>query len=97
LGRKKIASYLNENGHTRRGNIWRHQEVHVILRNRVYIGEYETFKRDTNKKRDRPKEEWVITQVPAIIGREEFDLAQEGMTSRNLGNWEARSETSPSI
>lgn len=38
-GTKKIADFLNLNGYTRRGNIWRHQSVYSILTSSTYIGE----------------------------------------------------------
>ena len=96
-GVKKIAEFLNRNGYTRRGNVWQKQKVHSILTSNTYIGEYETFKVDTNKKKLRPKQDWVITKIPAIIDREEFDQVQKGLSARNFEKSEARSETSPSL
>lgn len=84
LMRKKIRTKNN-------GTVWHRQVVRQILKNTAYIGEFYQNKWDTegsllNKYRDeseripmklRPKDEWILTPVPQIIERAQFEHVQK--------------------
>lgn len=88
-----IAHYLTDHGYpTKKGKgIWHRQVVRQILMNETYAGIYHQHKYDTEgmlgnkyKPKDeripmtlRPREEWISVEVPAIIDRKTFDLAQK--------------------
>ncbi|WP_068791961.1 recombinase family protein [Brevibacillus laterosporus] len=90
-----IAHFLTKkNIPTKRGaNVWHRQVVRQILLNRAYIGEFYQNRWNTegmlgNKHRDpeeripmrqRPKEEWIQVQCPAIIRKETYEHAQQLM------------------
>lgn len=86
-----IANHLTEIGiPTKRGaQVWHRQVVRQILMNEAYIGNYiqnrwetvgDYVKKQAGEKieagRMRPEEEWVITHIPPIIEKEQFDYAQ---------------------
>lgn len=87
-----IALYLTETGvPTKKGAaVWHRQVVRQILMNEAYTGLYTQHKWNTEgmvgnkyrKKEDRvsmkvrPKEEWLTTDIPTIIEREQFEYAQ---------------------
>ncbi len=86
-----IAVHLSEMGiPTKKGKkVWHRQVVRQMLMNESYTGVYYQNKYDTVgdyvKKQAgekiaygklRPKEEWVVTEIPPIISREQFDYAQ---------------------
>lgn len=74
-----IAEYLNARGiatptqskKTKNTSVgkWHAGHVSIIIRNRAYIGEYKTMQRSKKQKEGR------LIQVPAIVGREDFDKA----------------------
>jgi len=67
LGGKKIASYLNDNGILRRGELWDTNDVWRVLNDRAYIGKYEYGNR-----RQTQQKEFVLVNVPIIISEEQF-------------------------
>lgn len=86
-----IAVHLSEMGiPTKKGKkVWHRQVVRQMLMNESYTGIYYQNKYDTEgnyvKKqagekvehgRLRPKEEWVVTEIPQIISTEQFEYAQ---------------------
>ncbi|EPZ47768.1 recombinase family protein [Alicyclobacillus acidoterrestris] len=92
-GLNHIAAQLIEQGvPTKRGGIWHRQTVKQILKNRAYIGEvyqnrYNTEGRIRNKyvsdpserviTTERPMDEWIRVECPAIIDVGQFDYAQK--------------------
>jgi site-specific DNA recombinase len=54
---------------------WTHTTVRVILKNETYAGTWHFGKRNKHGKK-LPREQWVSVQVPAIVSRADFDLAQ---------------------
>ncbi len=87
-----IALHLTEMGiPTKTGSkVWHRQVVRQILMNETYIGNFyqnkwdtvgDYVKRQAGEKvktgRLRPKEEWLLTKVPAIIPEEQFQYAQK--------------------
>jgi site-specific DNA recombinase len=92
MGRKKIASYLNENAiKTNQGKDFQEKHILDILRNQAYIGNIVYGKtrynyiEDDNKSRKIQhtvkidESDWVITENahPNIVERELFQKAQE--------------------
>lgn len=86
-----IALHLTEIGApTKKGaKVWHRQVVRQILMNTAYMGEYIQNRWDTvgNYVRKqsgekvlhgkvRPVEEWIKTEIPAIISKEQFNYAQ---------------------
>jgi site-specific DNA recombinase len=68
---------------------WHRQVVRQILKNEAYIGNHYQNKYDTEgnyvRKQSgekvqyklRPREEWLLTKIPAIISQEQFDYTQK--------------------
>lgn len=83
LGTRLIADYLNTRGiRTSQGGRWGVGAVHQILTRTTYVGEHRFNVYSWRKKEDKPDDEVVTTEVPAILAREEFDEVQELMRSR---------------
>lgn len=87
-----IANHLTEIGApTKKGaKVWHRQVVRQILMNEAYMGNYiqnrwdtvgDYVKRQAGEKvetgRIRPQEEWIITKIPPIITKEQFEYAQQ--------------------
>jgi site-specific DNA recombinase len=87
-----IANHLTDIGApTKRGaKVWHRQVVRQILMNEAYTGNYYQNRHDTvgnyvkkqsGEKVDygklRPKEEWLLTEIPPIITEEHFEYAQQ--------------------
>ncbi|WP_428909421.1 recombinase family protein [Niallia sp. Krafla_26] len=92
MGRKRIASWLNDNGFkTNRGRKFQEKNIIDILQNEVYIGNIVYGKtrynyvedEDSNKKIQQvvyiDESDWVRTENahPAIIDKETFEIAQK--------------------
>jgi len=83
LGTRLIADYLNTRGiRTSQGGRWGLGAVHQILTRTTYVGEHRFNVYSWRKKEDKPDDEVVTMEVPAILTREEFDHVQELMRSR---------------
>ena len=78
----RIVTELDKIGSTKRSKTWSAQKVSELLSNSVYLGEYATFKYDSKRKRIRPREEWVMTNVPQIISNSQFEQARKIIRSR---------------
>ena len=82
---QEICRKLAEKGiKTRSGSLkWAPTTIRGILKDPIYYGEYHYGKTKTvgvgNRKREVPRaeEEQIIVQVPAIIGKDDFDHVQE--------------------
>jgi site-specific DNA recombinase len=87
-----LAHHLTEMGTpTKRGaKVWHRQVVRQILMNEAYTGKYIQNRWDTvgdyvlkqsggkvEHGKMRPEEEWLITNIPAIISKDTFDYAQK--------------------
>ncbi|MEH7254353.1 recombinase family protein [Neobacillus niacini] len=87
-----LANHLTEIGApTKKGaKVWHRQVVRQILMNEAYTGTYiqnrwdtvgDYVKRQSGEKVERgkmrPEEEWIISNIPAIISKEQFDYAQQ--------------------
>lgn len=84
LGTKKVARYLNAHGHRApKGGKFYVKFVAEMLSNELYCGRGYYNKMDWKNRIQRPKEEWVPFDVPAIIDRDTFDKAQHQIRERN--------------
>jgi site-specific DNA recombinase len=86
-----IANYLTSIGiPTAKGNkVWHRQVVRQILLNISYTGKHPHNKYDAegdyvrkqsgqkSQQSIRPEEEWIYVDIPALITKEQFNLAQE--------------------
>jgi site-specific DNA recombinase len=85
----EIAKHLTDNRVTTPGEysgqprqrekgMWGPDSVKKILRNELYAGVAYTFRTQkvNGKVIPRPKEEWIAVEVPAIVPKSLFDLAQ---------------------
>lgn len=99
-----LANHLTEiKAPTKRGaKVWHRQVVRQILMNEAYTGTYIQNRWDTvgdyvrkqsgekvEHGRMRPEEEWIISTIPAIIDKEQFDYAQKllGEGRRRYANY----------
>ena len=84
MGVKRIASYLNDEGHkTRHGKPFRVQFIDKILRNTAYVGEPYFNRTDSRLKTPRPQEEWISFPMPKIVEDALFYAAQEKLDRQN--------------
>jgi site-specific DNA recombinase len=86
-----IAKHLTSLGiPTAKGNkVWHRQVVRQMLLKESYTGNHPQRKYDTEgdyvrvqsglsrNQKERPKEEWIYTQIPSIISVDQFEKAQE--------------------
>lgn len=87
-----IALHLTEIGVPTKKNakVWHRQVVRQILMNEAYTGVYYQNRFDTEGDyvrkqagekiehgKQRPQEEWLVTNIPPIIDKEQFDYAQQ--------------------
>lgn len=76
-GIKNITVYLNERGYkTPKGNKFHTSYVGKILTDEVYVVRFWWGTRDSRSGQARPREEWVLVQVPPIISEEDFQRGQ---------------------
>lgn len=97
LGVKSIASKLSKEGISRRGRKWTLQEVHRTLRNTTYIGNYLTFRRNAKERKDHPKSEWILSNVPSIVDEDLFAEVQRTLGDRRISNPAAKAEQSRAL
>ncbi|MGE5444473.1 MAG: recombinase family protein, partial [Ignavibacteriales bacterium] len=96
---KKIRDHLNSLGHGTplklRGcksngkaiGKWATSTITKVLTSSKYIGEFERWRQklvDRNVRILRPEDEWIISEIPPIITKEVFELAQESLKSRKV-------------
>jgi len=84
MGSKHIAMYLNERRiKGRSGKRWSMQSVLSVLSNSTYAGTYYFNKRDSKTGKQKPQNEWIPIQVPAIIDKIEFEKVQTIIAKRD--------------
>ena len=86
MGLKEIAKYLSEHGYLMRGKPWSIQKVHTLLSDTLYMGDYYFNVRDSKANKQRPPEEWVKTDIPAIVDAVIFERVRMVRESRAPGN-----------
>ena len=84
IGMKEIVKRLNERGYrTRRNARFGVGTIHKILTNTVYVGEWVFNRKHSNTGREKPANEHISIEVPAIIERTGFDAVQATLKSRD--------------
>lgn len=81
----EICSELNLRGHkTKKGNSFKQNSIHDILKNEKYIGNYTFGYGNRAKKRGQPNDDMIKIEcgMPAIIDKETFFEVQEKMKGR---------------
>jgi site-specific DNA recombinase len=73
MGMKNIASHLNSQGITMRGQPWRIQKINQILSNRIYVGEGHFNQTEYRTRRQKPANEWIKFEVASIVDEITFD------------------------
>lgn len=73
MGMKNIASHLNDQGITMRGDLWRIQKINQILSNRIYVGEGYFNQTEYRSRKRKPLSEWIKFNVAPIVDCERFD------------------------
>jgi site-specific DNA recombinase len=74
-GIKRIATELNRRGETCRGKQWTRQLVWQILKGSVYHGD-SIFNRRVGRTGElRPETEWIVTKVPPLVSKSDWDKA----------------------
>lgn len=89
MGVKEIANHLNRAAKLKRHSKWAVNDVHRILKNTLYYGDY-IFRSSPNT----PEEEKIIISFPSIISEELFIKVQKGLSSRRINNECAKGERS---
>ena len=77
MGAKNIAAHFNAAGVLARGAKWSRNRVHRILTETAYRGEYAFNQFDVRANTVKPRDEWVIMQVPAIVPTEVFEAVAD--------------------
>lgn len=97
-GIKKIATELNRRGETMRGKEWRRQMVWIIVTSTTYYGEHIFNRRDSRSGELREDGEWVVTKIPPIVSKEDWDKAAALRAERAPGgSTEHRAASSPTL
>jgi site-specific DNA recombinase len=83
-GGARIAKYLNQNGYTNRGNIWRHNSINRMLQNPIYMGR-KRYNLINDDKRINPHESWKLQPKNddlVIISEDVFFKTQKLISDR---------------
>jgi len=91
FGMKTLATHLNNLGLSARGMRWTKGHVNEILSNTAYIGELYFNRVNAKTRQEKPKSEWILVKVPAIVDEETFRTAKEIREERQPEN------TNPSL
>jgi site-specific DNA recombinase len=84
MGIKTLTSWLNDRGHfTRGGARWSVAQIHLMLTNPVYAGRLRFNLVENKTRRQKPEEELVYCDAPAIIDTETFERVQDTLKARN--------------
>jgi site-specific DNA recombinase len=97
MGCKEIAKHLTEKGLLMRGKPWNIQKTHTLLSDTLYMGEYFYNMRDSKANKQRPPEEWVKTDIPAIIDAATFERVRAKRESRAPAKIAPRLVSSPTL
>lgn len=97
MGCKEIAMHLTDSGMLMRGKPWRMQKVQILLSDPTYMGVYYFNMRDSKNNVMRPVEEWVKTEVPAIIDASTFERVKAQRESRAPANTPPRMVSCPTL
>lgn len=97
-GIKKIADHMNKTGSTCRGKHWTRQMIWHIVTSTTYYGEHIFNRQDSRSKAKRHHSEWVITKIPGIISKADFEKAAALRATRAPGgSYEYRAAASTAL
>lgn len=82
-GLKGVAAGLNGSEQLRRGNIWSTTTIHHVLTNPIYRGERIFNQTHWKSGVEKPEEEWIRSEIEAIIAPEIFDLVEKKLKMRS--------------
>lgn len=83
-GTKLVAMHFNDRGVTKRGKVWNKNEVTLLLKNEVYVGRIVFNRLDHKTRRNRPREDWIVTQShEPLVSVDDFNAVQETFSSRS--------------
>ena len=97
MGCKDIGKHLTETGLLMRGKPWNMHKTHTLLSDTLYMGEYFYNMRDSKAKKQRPPQEWVKTDIPAIIDAATFERIRAKRESRAPARKAPRLVSNPTL
>ena len=98
MGVKEISKELDRRNIKKRSDrSFNSTEIHEILKSTTYIGRLIYNRRDYRARQDKPPEEWVIMEVPAIIDDDTFEAVQRSLASRDPTRNGARFSGHPTL
>jgi site-specific DNA recombinase len=93
MGAKAIAERLNIEGYSYRGKLWSKNRILDIIGDEAYIGRYYFNKTASKTRRLKPKDEWVLIPVEAIIDEDTWHKARQLKIKRSP----AKSRRNPAV
>ena len=97
MGCKEIAKHLTEKGLLMRGSPWNIHKVHKLLSDTLYIGDYFFNVVDSKTGQKRPHDEWVKTNIPALIDMATFERVRARREERAPSKTPPRRVSSPTL
>jgi len=97
MGGKEIAKYLTQKGLLMRGKPWRIQKLHALLSDTLYMGDYYFNVIDSKAGKKRPPNEWVKTDIPAIVDASTFEQVRAKREQRAPSKTPPRITSSPTL
>ena len=94
---KALATHLNSLGLTARGMRWTRGHVNEILANSAYISELYFNRVNAKTRQEKPKSEWVLVKVPAIVDEKTFRAAKERREERQPEKTNPSPANSPTL
>ena len=96
-GALRTAETLNGRGRRYRNRRWTKSTVLTVLDQEAAAGTYWWGRTDSRTRTERPKDEWVPIETPAIVSRELFELVQRLRERRRPSASPGRSSSSPML
>jgi site-specific DNA recombinase len=97
FGMKSLATHLNELGLSALGMCWTRGRVNDIFSNSAYIGELYFNRVNAKTRQEKPKDEWVVVKVPAIVDEKTFGAAKERREERQPEKTNPSPANSPTL
>jgi len=94
-GAKSVGADLNQRGLLQRRTLWHRDLVLKVIADEAAVGRYFWGRRDSRRKVERPREDWVPMAVPRLVDDELFELAQRVRAQRDPGKVVGRLSSSP--
>ena len=97
MGCKEIVKHLTDKYLLMRGCAWNIHKTHKLLSDSLYMGEYFFNVIDSKTGQKRPPDEWVKTDIPAIIDAATFERVRAKRESRAPSATPPRRVSSPTL